>query len=56
VIDTGTVDYLPLAVPARPSRWFPAVPTTINEDGKYDDVNGNGRIYFADVVRLFNHL
>ena len=32
------------------------VPTDPDTDGKYDDVKGNGRIDFADVVWLFNHL
>ena len=32
------------------------VPTDIDGDGKNDDVEGNGRIDFADVVWLFNHL
>ena len=31
------------------------MPTSTN-GGVDDDVTGNGRIDFADVVRLFNHL
>ena len=41
-------------VPAVPPSTPP--PTDTNGDGLYDDVNGNGRIDFADVVWLFNHL
>ena len=31
-------------------------PTDMNADGKYDDVNGNGRPDFADVVLYFNQM
>ena len=31
-----------------------ALPTDTNGDGLYDDVNGNGRKDFADVVLYFN--
>ena len=31
-------------------------PTDTNADGKYDDVNGNGRADFADVVLYFNQM
>jgi PKD repeat protein len=40
-----------LAVP--PST---ALPTDTDADGKYDDVNGNGRADFADVVLFFNQM
>jgi len=54
----GVVDYLPLALPAAPSvATVPggaAVPTDHDGDGLYDDVNGNGRADFADVVLYFN--
>jgi PKD repeat protein len=40
-----------LAVP--PST---APPTDPNADGKYEDVNGNGRKDFADVVLYFNQM
>ncbi|MEN6342345.1 MAG: 6-bladed beta-propeller [Methanospirillum sp.] len=33
-----------------------ALPTDTNGDGLYDDVNGNGRADFADVVLYFNQL
>jgi beta propeller repeat protein len=33
-----------------------ALPTDTNGDGKYDDVNGNGRRDFADVVLYFNQM
>ena len=33
-----------------------ALPTDTNGDGKYDDVNGNGRKDFADVVLYFNQM
>ncbi len=32
------------------------LPTDTNADGKYDDVNGNGRKDFADVVLYFNQM
>ena len=32
------------------------VPRDLNADGKYDDVNGNGRKDFADVVLYFNQM
>ncbi len=31
-------------------------PNDLNGDGKYEDVNGNGRADFADIVTLFNNL
>ena len=33
-----------------------ALPTDTNGDGQYDDVNGNGRADFADVVLYFNQM
>ena len=33
-----------------------SAPTDPNGDGKYEDVNGNGRADFADIVTLFNNL
>ena len=61
--DGGRTDYLPLAVspiaPPNPLLAVPGgsgLPADTNTDGKYDDVNGNGRKDFADVVWLFNHL
>ena len=32
------------------------IPTDTNTDEKYDDVNGNGRKDFADVVLFFNRM
>jgi PKD repeat protein len=32
------------------------VPTDTNVDGKYEDVNGNDRKDFADVVLYFNEM
>ena len=32
------------------------IPTDTNSDGKYDDVNGNGRRDFADIVLYFNQM
>lgn len=32
------------------------LPRDMNRDGKYEDVNGNGRTDFADVTLLFNNL
>ncbi|MEN6516851.1 MAG: dockerin type I domain-containing protein [Methanospirillum sp.] len=32
------------------------IPTDTNTDGLYDDVNGNGRKDFADVVLFFNQM
>ena len=43
----------PPAVPVPPSAL---VPTDPDGDGKYDDVNGNGRRDFADVVLYFNQM
>ena len=40
------------AVPDAP----PLVPTDTDGDGLYDDVNGNGRRDFADVVLFFNQM
>lgn len=31
-------------------------PNDLNRDGKYEDVNGNGRADFADIVTLFRNL
>ncbi len=39
--------------PVQPSTLSPTDP---NGDGRYEDVNGNGRADFADVVLLFNEL
>jgi len=33
-----------------------AIPRDINSDGLYEDINGNGRLDFDDVVKFFNYL
>ena len=33
-----------------------SAPTSTRNDGKYDDVNGNGRGDFADIVLFFNQM
>ena len=43
----------PTVLPVSPGG--PA-PTDTDADGKYDDVNGNGRADFADVVLYFNQM
>ena len=55
------IDHLPLVAligPAHPGP-FPGVlkaPLDLEGDGKYEDVNGNGRKDFADVVLYFNQM
>ena len=41
----------PTSIPGEVSA-----PTDVNSDGTYDDVNGNGRPDFADVVLYFNQM
>lgn len=43
-----------LALQALPGTTKP--PIDLNADGKYEDVNGNGRADFADVVLYFNQM
>ena len=43
----------PSVLPVSPST---SPPKDTNADGKYDDVNGNGRADFADVVLYFNQM
>ncbi len=43
-----------MSIPALPGASTP--PRDINGDGLYEDVNGNGRVDFSDVVLLFNNL
>ncbi len=40
--------------PALPGAFGP--PTDPNRDGRYEDVNGNGRADFADVVLFFDQI
>ena len=42
--------------PAQPRPLCRRGAADTDADGLYDDVNGNGRIDFADVVWLFTHL
>ncbi|MEN6342622.1 MAG: right-handed parallel beta-helix repeat-containing protein [Methanospirillum sp.] len=58
VDSSGAVDYLPLAAaPALVAVPGGAgAPTDTDGDGLYDDVNGNGRRDFADVVLYFNQM
>lgn len=59
--------YLPLSDIITPTTTTPTsgpslipggsgVPQDLNNDGKYEDVNGNGRKDFADIVLLFNQM
>lgn len=50
-LETALGPKLPLTVPGADLP-----PTDRNFDGVFDDVNGNRRLDFADVVLLFNHL
>ncbi len=56
------VDYSPLSANSTPTPGVvtvpgaAGVPTDTNGDGLYDDVNGNGRKDFADVVFYFNQM
>ncbi len=43
----------PLIVPFPPCTL---PPTDLNGDGLYEDINGNGRLDFADVVIYFNYM
>ena len=57
VTANGVIDYLPLAMPAVAAvpggaGW----PTSTAGNGLYDDVNGNGRQDFADVVLYFDQM
>ena len=57
VTDQGAVDYLPLAMPSVVTVPGGAgQPTSTAGNGLYDDVNGNGRKDFADVVLYFNQM
>jgi PKD repeat protein len=44
------------ALPVVPFPGQSAAPRDLDSDGVYEDVNGNGRPDFADIVLLFNHL
>jgi len=51
-VDLDWLEFAP-AVTAVPGSSYP---TDTNGDGKYDDVNGNSRADFADVVLYFNQM
>jgi PKD repeat protein len=64
-VERINLDWLRLARPATTLPTTPAVaavpggagvPTDTDGDGLYDDVNGNGRRDFADVVLYFNQM
>jgi hypothetical protein len=56
VIDGGNVDHLPLAMPPVIVPGGTGIPTSTKQDGRFDDVNGNGVLDFNDVVLLFNQM
>ena len=43
-----------LSLPIFPGYTKP--PLDLNNDGLYEDINGNGRLDFADVVTYYNNL
>jgi PKD repeat protein len=51
VVPTPTIAVVPVPFPNQT-----LLPRDLDEDGMYEDVNGNGRRDFADVVLLFNHI
>jgi PKD repeat protein len=54
----ASIDKLPLR-PVIPVKIFPgqvSLPLDLNGDGKYNDVNGNNKKDFADVVLYFNQM
>jgi beta propeller repeat protein len=54
----ASIDKLPLR-PVIQVKIFPgqvSLPLDLNGDGKYNDVNGNGKKDFADVVLYFNQM
>ena len=53
---TPTVNGTPTTSSAVPVPDGAGVPTDSDGDGRYDDVNGNGRTDFADVVLYFNQM
>ena len=56
-LDMANVDYLPLSsfvIYSLPG--YAKLPTDPDHDGIYEDLNGNGRLDFADVVLYFNQM
>ena len=51
---TLDVSYAPFAVIPLPG--YPGSPTDPDGDGIYEDLNGNGRLDFADIVLYFNQM
>ena len=57
VLDSGNTDHLPLVVfTLLPLPGYSTIPTDPDNDGIYEDLNGNGRLDFADVVLYFNQM
>ncbi len=52
VVDPDSGEARRLGPPPFPGY---ASPFDLDRDGRFEDVNGNGRLDFADVVLLFNH-
>ncbi len=57
-LDTETkADYITVTDPAvLPLPGYESPPTDPDGDGLYEDLNGNGRLDFADVVAYFAHM
>ena len=67
IAETDFLYFLPLSDIITPTTTTPApgpslipgasgLPQDLDKDGKYEDVNGNGRTDFADVVLFFNQM
>jgi len=54
--NAGWLDQVTVTYPVRPISPSVLAPRDLNNDGRYDDVNGNGRKDFADVVLYFNQM
>ncbi len=58
-LDSSNIDYLPLAYVQSAVIPLPGMnkpPTDPDSDGIYEDMNGNSRKDFNDVVLFFNNL
>jgi PKD repeat protein len=55
-VDRVNLDWLEFAPAVVPMPGVSGIPTDTNGDGKYEDVNGNGRKDFNDVVLYFNQM
>ncbi len=61
-LDSNNIDYLPLVYKPTtqdniiPFPGFTTFPTDPDSDGLYEDINGNGRKDFSDVVLFFDDL